>query len=729
MATHFSHDQGFSDFPHNHGTYDFTHTWFDAHVLEPSGLYRVPRLQLHRNVHARFEPTKHVTAFDFRDEPDENSDQGSSEAWLSAIKSGDTVQLVPRAQWQAWVNWVIEGRIEVWVETVAAMTSDRPDPDERLYRPLNRDEREIRVVAIEPGKDDTLTHLSLRYTSLSRPERLHFNALSYCWGETTNTTLVPLTSHVDDERVSSHIAVNDNLLAALKRLRREDAACLVWIDLICVKQSDVAERSQQVAMMSDIFSYADHVFVWLGITRNAAMRDLAAFKDITSKYQDNLNNNKDVDKFVEGMTRPIATHRIVSDGIAWYHFDNTRIFSLPWFHRVWVLQEVWSTKYGATIKNISKRVSVLCGPEELPWAAFIQANHCINTYYGRTDTAANMMPGIWKTLFHAPRHTSPFHVTPKQQLNILDVAIDGLDMRATDARDKLFALLVFGNETHNLSYLPPLVRPDYSKPVVKVYADFTRWWIDRTRSLRILSTAQIQAGRTWLDMSNSSHGAHDRPGLSERPSWSFWFEGRSSWKQSLLGLDERASYNASAGRDLDASLLEEHDSGADSHKLALRGLRLGRISSRSYYPLLRDPVVSPEMRRAYLHITNVETSWSSSQSEPDASHNGIIDHYRAHYNGPSIGSERITDYLPCHGKCMFTTEDGLTGLCPAGAEIGDIVVVLYGAFVPSLLRPKLSSGEHCFVGECYVDGFMQGECFTRNIGAGRAAESEIFLLV
>lgn len=388
-----------------------------------------------------------MTAFDFRDEADENSDQGSSEAWVSAIKSGDTVQLVPRAKWPAWVNWVIEGRIEVWVETVPAVTSDRPEPDEKLYRPLNVGEREIRVVTIEPGEESMTPRLSLQYTCLSSAERLHFNAFSYCWGEATTTTLVPLTSHVDGVQVSSHVAVNDNLLAALKRLRCQDGTCLVWIDLICIRQSDIAERSQQVAMMGDIFSYADHVFVWLGVTRNAATRDLAVYKEITNRYQGNLQANKGVDRFVEGMTRPIPTHQVIFNGDAWYDFDHARLFALSWFHRVWVLQEVWSTKPDATIKDVAERVSVLCGPEELPWAAFIQGNHCINTYYGRADTAANMMPEIWKTLFHAPRATNPFHVTPKQQLNILDVAIDGLDMRATDARDKLFALLVFGNET------------------------------------------------------------------------------------------------------------------------------------------------------------------------------------------------------------------------------------------------------------------------------------------
>lgn len=728
VFTTVSHDQGFSNYPDEHGTYKNSYTWFDANVIDPSGLYRIQRLVMQHNVHARWEATRHVKAYDFRDEADENSEEGSSEAWLSAITCGDTVQLVPRALWPAWVNWVIEARIEVWAETVAVVNTERLNPDDNIYRSLNSEEREIRVVAIEPGKAHEPPRLSLHYTSLSRADRIVFNALSYCWGEATNTTSVALTSDVDGIRVSSHIAVNGNLLAALKRLRHEDAACFIWIDLICIKQSDTAERSQQVAMMGDIFSSANHVYIWLGLEeRTSAVVDISVYKDIASKFQADLKDTKPVDRFVEGMTRPIPTHRATSDGDQWYAFHFTRLFSLPWFHRVWVLQEAWSSQPGAAVQDIAERVSVLCGPEELPWAVFIQANHCIHNYYGKPDGAANMMPEIWKTFFHAPRDTNPLFVTPVPHLDILEIAVDGLDMRATDAKDKIFALLVFGKETHGVSGLPDLVRPDYRKSVVQVYADFTRWWISHYRSLRILSAAQTQTGRTWLDMTESAHG---RAGLFQRPSWSFWHEGRGSSKRGLLGLDERMPYNASAGRDLDTALLQQRDGGvvsARAHVLALRGLRLGRISSLSYYPFLGSPAVSSTMQTAYMHIFGIEGLLPDSRIPSSASH--MVDHYNAHYGLHSDNPEAILDCLPCHGKCMFSTEGGLIGLCPSGAQIGDIVVVLYGARVPSLLRPTPSVGEYFFVGECYADGVMHGECFAPDFAAGQGAEPEIFLLV
>ncbi len=50
-------------------------------------------------------------------------------------------------------------------------------------------------------------------------------------------------------------------------------------------------------------------------------------------------------------------------------------------------------------------------------------------------------------------------------------------MQATDPRDKIFAMLIFCEETHRIGDLPDEVRPNYEKNVLQVYADFTRWWI------------------------------------------------------------------------------------------------------------------------------------------------------------------------------------------------------------------------------------------------------------
>jgi hypothetical protein len=52
------------------------------------------------------------------------------------------------------------------------------------------------------------------------------------------------------------------------------------------------------------------------------------------------------------------------------------------------------------------------------------------------------------------------------------------------------------------------------------------------------------------------------------------------------------------------------------------------------------------------------------------------------------------------------------GLGPPLAESGDIVCVLLGAPVPFVLR-EYAQGKYFLIGECYMDGFMDGQALDR----------------
>jgi len=41
----------------------------------------------------------------------------------------------------------------------------------------------------------------------------------------------------------------------------------MWIDAICINQSNVAERELQVGLMRDIYQQADGVVIWLGLRK------------------------------------------------------------------------------------------------------------------------------------------------------------------------------------------------------------------------------------------------------------------------------------------------------------------------------------------------------------------------------------------------------------------------------------------------------------------------------
>ena len=183
---------------------------------------------------------------------------------------------------------------------------------------------------------------------------------------------------------------------------------------------------------------------------------------------------------------------------------------------------MWGSAAGETP---SGRVQVRCGERVLPWEVLLQANRCFRAE-DRLQTNSTI-PAIWLTLFHLERGSIPLACRPAPRRGILSVFLAGLELRATDARDRIFALLVFGHETYRVSELPALIRPDYTKSTLQVYADFTRWWIQSYRSLDILSAVHTLHGRTWVGLSGS-----DLPSLSgssfsrhEAPSWALGPDG------------------------------------------------------------------------------------------------------------------------------------------------------------------------------------------------------------
>jgi hypothetical protein len=55
-----------------------------------------------------------------------------------------------------------------------------------------------------------------------------------------------------------------NLYSALLRLRHSETDRTLWVDALCINQSDLDEKGQQVSLMREIFKRAGKVTMWLG---------------------------------------------------------------------------------------------------------------------------------------------------------------------------------------------------------------------------------------------------------------------------------------------------------------------------------------------------------------------------------------------------------------------------------------------------------------------------------
>ncbi|EAT79754.2 hypothetical protein SNOG_12954 [Parastagonospora nodorum SN15] len=125
------------------------------------------------------------------------------------------------------------------------------DDKTAIFRPT---QREIRVLDLLPGNTGDQIECKVRIISLDGKEQ--YEALSYVWGERSTPKEIVASGQ--------NVSVTENLYAALERLRNPQQIRTIWIDQLCINQSDNLERSNQVAMMRDIYRRCSVCVIWLG---------------------------------------------------------------------------------------------------------------------------------------------------------------------------------------------------------------------------------------------------------------------------------------------------------------------------------------------------------------------------------------------------------------------------------------------------------------------------------
>ncbi|EME84950.1 uncharacterized protein MYCFIDRAFT_41912, partial [Pseudocercospora fijiensis CIRAD86] len=124
-----------------------------------------------------------------------------------------------------------------------------------FYQPLDTSAREIRLVTVEAGKGDEI-HCKLNTVSLDG-DLPQYESVSYCWGDITKKSSIVLDGQTT-------VDVSKNAHAALMRIRDPNIDRTIWIDAICINQTDVEERGSQVSNMHLVYHRATRNLIWLG---------------------------------------------------------------------------------------------------------------------------------------------------------------------------------------------------------------------------------------------------------------------------------------------------------------------------------------------------------------------------------------------------------------------------------------------------------------------------------
>ncbi|KAI1733764.1 heterokaryon incompatibility protein-domain-containing protein [Xylaria scruposa] len=817
-----SRDQGWAD------ESGFSYSWFDTIVQRRTlGLTDLPSYTICANRTGNPEFFEQEICWDYQSKPHIRS-------WIEALQTGDIISILPRAFFPARVNIIRKASIRIRYEAYEEGRNETPtieDEEETFYnRPLKTNNHEIRILVVEPGSYDEPIHCRFDYTTLkpygSDVSLPNFDALSYCWDNSSGNSYILLDPNfrtgTSEPWEGLQFAIGRNVETGLRRLRQEDRAIRIWIDAICINQTDFEERAQQVSIMGLIYSCATTVHIWLGEgnlvidTALCVVHELVNLAygncpgaDLCRCSDDGVSKHnistRDVEAAPPDELRSLSSHHInqfwhlikcalsrqlggIDDD--WYSGEVAAIigalYQHAWFTRVWVLQEA----------ILARRAFIHSSAEKIPFEEVISTNDLIHKIRHEQGWVPHIrwraaLASIWVRL---GKWTSTFSQEGKSQVNagvdtneielpalvglrpvgILDVFTDALVMRATDPRDKLFALLPFAYEVSNAPKMQDdhprlghLIRPNYSKSVEVVFADFTRWWIHTHQSLDILSYIHADPARSWRRMTSNQRYTETSSDF-ERPQWPTWSvstKGRASWARATL--NSQFSFHATGTT---TPCLRPHygdtDFSDDTRRLILgvEGLYIADIVEIGHFPVEKlfpygskdamngdDETVDGQMQsiRAVFHRIfdpcGLYQFWTL-EADPGEDPNGDLakarncyaDHLRTHWaycsrekllalTPPSADDDeegvkpyRTVNLPTCLDPCFFTSTGGYYGLCPWTAQKGDMVVLLYGGNVPYLLRPankgmnmKESSVDTVdmfeLVGECYVQGIMHGE--------------------
>jgi hypothetical protein len=115
----------------------------------------------------------------------------------------------------------------------------------------------------------------------------------------------------------------------------------LWIDAICINQTDIAERSHQVQMMMDIYRQCECCLIWLGDydeSVDSAMSSMELIFDDMRQRTSKYNSIKEAEEAgawdVDAENDDSYSQALAAAGL---DIEALGLFlQRPWFSRLWV---------------------------------------------------------------------------------------------------------------------------------------------------------------------------------------------------------------------------------------------------------------------------------------------------------------------------------------------------------------------------------------------------------
>ena len=626
-----------------------------------------------------------------------------------------------------------------------------------IWTPLDGGRRQIRLVHLAPSRKlDDQPSLSLHIVSLD--EDPHYEALSYVWGDpkitapiqlhsvhqrsTTHVATIALFDHSSDLSVaqplnnigdlqppvtrlpmyanssdflkaqeSTHSDTSDiytsdwpvttNLEAAMRYLRYEFVQRVLWIDAVCIDQSNIEEQNRQVLLMKAIYSNAEAVHVWLGSPTTGSDDAMALLREVGQgvALQD-----------IRLQDRPIDDNDLRS---------TTELMTRAWWDRTWVQQEL----------ILAKRVVFSCGFSSFEWSHMPSADR-FNSLVGSAMKSLRFDEYLLDDFIDSfdaymrIQNMTEIHETGTEDEDFVLIMAQGRLCQNSDERDSVYGFLGLMNDN-----IASRIKPDYKMSICDVFQDAATQLTLCSQSLILFSLTRYMAKEsrstpTWVPSWNALSG----------------LEALEEWSNRSRRLIQHDYFSSCAEHNMKFEVVEKNIS-------KLFGTRFDHVRSISSDSAPCDPTLAEvlKLHQEWKLLCNPETNdvlryvaggdageayWRTLLNDiykgvgesrrrcQTGDHKAYLEWLyelehltTAYWASDLANSFHISFTEACIGRRFFVTKKGYFGIGPAELEEGDEIYILAGGKHPFALRPSFGTQPDTFelVGDCYVHGIMDGE--------------------
>ncbi|KAI8721720.1 HET domain-containing protein [Fusarium sp. LHS14.1] len=534
-----------------------------------------------------------------------------------------------------------------------------------------------------------------------------YETLSYVWGDQTNTRQITCDG--------SPRVITESLYLALSRLRLRDRPRTVWIDQLCIDQTNDVEKSLQVSVMRDIYRKASRGLIWLGELPTEEQTGFPethvalVFQCLTEMITDLPNAGSSAD---EVQPRHLGEVILALMGSQWAKWQGVK-----WWQRIWTIQEaklpvesdlMWG---GHTLSfDILKRVAV----------GLVMVDSGVGQRFEQCFALGPLSNEFCIPLMNlqindpAPTLGPLYRWRSRDAMNPLDkiYALMGLLPEGafksvpfcnyTISETELYTRVTFDLIRHHEGLLPVCGR----RGEPRMTPGLPSWVVDWTFADDPTQRTTDYFGHCWrYNFFKSSGGKYVEPEMTPDGT-GLVVQGARVDKIAVLGsVNYLLDY-----RQLSTGEYDEHT----LHTISLW--------SSVFYEWLGDRSIDElyignktmTCLEAICRVLIGDLVYNGSEPDHRASQEDVarVQNYARGSWDPQI-AESARDMA--RSQAFFITESGYFGIGPPDAKIGDEVWVLLCGKVPHVIRRSSEKSlEFEYVGDAYVQGIMDGEVIAKS---------------